>query len=125
MKKWLLLILTMVFTTAIHAQETGYTALSNKEFARIIKKKGIQLFDVRTPAEYAESHIPDAEVLDFKKPDFISKTDSLDKSRPVALYCLTGKRSKKAATVMAKKGFQVYVLDNGLQKWKGKTKKRK
>lgn len=118
-------MITMVLTMTIHAQETGYTTLSNKEFAQMIKKKGIQFFDVRTPGEYAEKHIPGAAILDFKNPDFASKTDSLDKSQPVALYCLTGKRSKKAATVMAKKGFQVYVLDNGLQKWKGKTKKIK
>ncbi|WP_221658497.1 rhodanese-like domain-containing protein [Bacteroides salyersiae] len=123
MKKWLLLILTGIFTITVHAQETKYTTLPNKEFAQTIQKEGVQFFDVRTPAEYAEKHIPKAKVLDFKSPDFISKVDSLDKSQPVALYCLTGQRSKKAATAMAERGFQVYVLDNGLQKWKGKTEK--
>ena len=123
MKKWLLLILTGIFAITVHAQKAKYTALPNKEFARTIQKKEMLFFDVRTPAEYAEKHIPGAKVLDFKNPDFISKVDSLDKSQPVALYCLTGQRSKKAATLMAEKGFQVYVLDNGLQKWKGKTEK--
>lgn len=122
MKKWLLLAFTAIFTMAIHAQTPQYTALSNHEFAQMIKKKEVVLFDVRTPAEYAEKHIPEAEILDFKSPDFVSKIDSLDKSHPVALYCLTGQRSKKAATIMAEKGFRVYVLDNGLQAWKGKTK---
>ncbi|WP_455586365.1 rhodanese-like domain-containing protein [Bacteroides sp.] len=123
MKKYLLLIFIATFTVAVHAQETKYTALSNKEFAQMIQKKGVQFFDVRTPAEYAEEHIPGAGILDFKSQDFASKVDSLDKSQPVVLYCRTGERSKKAATVMAAKGFQVYVLDNGLQKWKGKTEK--
>lgn len=125
MKKWLLLIITMVLTMTIHAQETEYTTLANKEFAQMINKKGIQFFNVHTPGEYAEKHIPEAAILDFKNPDFASKTDSLDKSQPVALYYLTGKRSKKTATMMAKKSFQVYVPDNRVQKWKGKTKKIK
>ena len=41
----------------------------------------------------------------------------LQKDIPVAVYCRSGKRSKKAAFILAKKGFKVFDLDNGFIGW--------
>ena len=43
---------------------------------------------------------------------------TLQKDRPVALYCRSGKRSKKAATILSEKGYVVYDLDKGFEEWK-------
>lgn len=78
----------------------------------------IQLLDVRMPAEYAAGAIPGADNLDVKQEDFAFRADSLlDKSRPVAVYCKGGVRSRKAARQLTEKGYTVYNLDKGYDSW--------
>ena len=90
------------------------------EFAEVISDPTVQRLDVRTVAEYSEGHIPGSlniNVLDDEH--FAQISDSaLDKSRPVALYCRSGKRSKKAAQILSGKGFKVYELSTGFNGWK-------
>ena len=43
---------------------------------------------------------------------------ALQKDKPVALYCRSGKRSKKAAAILSEKGYVVYDLDKGFEEWK-------
>lgn len=42
----------------------------------------------------------------------------LQKDKPVALYCRSGKRSRKAAKILSKKGYKVFDLYNGFNAWK-------
>ena len=42
---------------------------------------------------------------------------TLQKDKPVALYCRSGKRSKKAAAILSEKGYKVYELDKGFNAW--------
>lgn len=78
----------------------------------------IQLLDVRTPAEYAAGAIPGSNNLDVKQEGFAFRADSLlDKSRPVAVYCKGGVRSRQAARQLTEKGYTVYNLDKGYDSW--------
>ena len=55
---------------------------------------------------------------------FAAIADStLQKDRPVAVYCRSGKRSKKAADILSERGYQVFELDKGFNAWQqaGKT----
>ena len=47
---------------------------------------------------------------------------SLTKEAPVAVYCKSGRRSRKAANILTELGFNVYNLDKGIEDWK-KNKK--
>lgn len=101
-------------------EESGnFKSLSADEFATLIADPAVQLLDVRTVAEYSEGHIPGSiniNVLNEK--DFSDVADSLlQKERPVALYCRSGKRSKRAATILSKKGYKVFELSTGFQGW--------
>lgn len=96
-----------------------FCSVDAETFARVIAKERIQLVDVRTPEEYAEGHIPRAINIDVNGADFDVQTGQLDKSRPVALYCRSGRRSKIAAERMAKQGFKVTELDGGILSWEG------
>jgi rhodanese-related sulfurtransferase len=84
-----------------------------------------QLVDVRTPSEYAESHLPDAILIDIKATDFDTLIiQQLDRSRPVFVYCRSGKRSLDAARILEEKKFSiVYNLKGGIIAWEetGKT----
>ncbi len=77
-----------------------------------------QLLDVRTPDEYAQGHLAQAQNLDVKDPIFVQKLATLDKDKPVFVYCLSGGRSGKAAKMLVDNGFkEVYDMQGGFLKW--------
>lgn len=87
-------------------------------FAQLITKADVQLVDVRTPAEFQQGHLADALLIDFKAADFDALcAEKLDKSRPVAIYCRSGKRSAAAAQRLVASGFEVYNLQGGILEW--------
>ncbi len=89
------------------------------EFATLIADPKVQLLDVRTTTEYSEGHIPGSININIRDGNFTAIADSvLQKKKPVALYCRSGKRSREAATVLSGKGYIVYNLDTGIEGWK-------
>ena len=104
---------------ACTSKEEGFKNLNSSQFEMLIQDKEVQLLDVRTPAEYSEGHIPSSLNLNAMDEDFASHVDEqLSKEHPVAVYCRSGKRSRKAADILVKKGFEVYNLDKGITNWK-------
>lgn len=101
----------------------GFKSVDTQRFASAIDGGRVQLVDVRTPAEYAEGHIVGAVNIDVQSPDFAEKITTLNKSRKVAIYCRSGRRSKMAAEQLSKSGFKVVELDGGIQSWSGKIEK--
>lgn len=64
------------------------------------------VLDVRTPAEYNESHIKDAVNIDVLNPTFEREVAKLDKNKSYKLYCRSGNRSAKALKQMESMGFK-------------------
>ena len=78
----------------------------------------MQLIDVRTAKEYKNGHIPNSQNLDFLNGDFQKGISSLDKEKPVYVYCKSGNRSGKAAAALKEKGFtKVFDLEGGYSAW--------
>ena len=76
----------------------------------------VPLIDVRTPAEFAEVHVPQAcsVPLDELKPGSLQ----LQKEQPVYLLCRSGQRATKAAEKFEKEGFsQTIVVEGGTLAW--------
>lgn len=89
----------------------------------LLKDHTVQLIDVRTPGEVAQGYIKGSQNLDYSSPDFIKNLSSLDKSRPVAVYCAVGGRSGKAAQKLNEMGFKIiYDFSGGMTEWKAKKK---
>lgn len=100
-----------------------FTNIDADAFAQLITKADVQLVDVRTPAEFQQGHLVDALLIDFKAADFDALcAEKLDKSRPVAVYCRSGKRSAAAAQRLVAAGFTVYNLQGGILEWIGSGK---
>lgn len=77
-----------------------------------------QLLDVRTSAEYEQGHLVGSTNMDFRDPVFAQKIETLDRSKPVFVYCLSGGRSGQAAKLLAEKGFtEVFDMQGGYMKW--------
>ena len=100
-------------------QQDKFKNLSADEFEDYLQKDSIQLVDVRTVAEYTEGHIPGSLNINVLDEQFAALADStLQKDKPIALYCRSGKRSKTAAAILSRKGYKVYELDKGFIGWK-------
>ena len=88
-------------------------------FAKAVADTSYVVLDVRTPAEYAEGHIPgthfNIDVLEDSYTEIALK--NLPKEKPVALYCRSGNRSKNAARILAENGYQVLELGTGFRGW--------
>ena len=97
----------------------GYVSVDAKQFAEAIKDPQMQIVDARTPQEFKDGHIPGAVNIDINSKDFTRQTGSLDKARPVAVYCRSGRRSKIAAEKLVSIGFNVTELDGGIMTWEG------
>ncbi|MEE9438150.1 MAG: rhodanese-like domain-containing protein [Saprospiraceae bacterium] len=89
------------------------------EFKQSLKLDNAVLIDVRTAPEYSEGHIKGAKNVDWRKRNFDSKIQQLNKSVPVVLYCRSGNRSGQASKRLLELGFtKIYNLEGGIKQWK-------
>lgn len=97
-----------------------YRTLDVEAFYKAVSgTKDLQIVDVRTEEEYNEGSVPGSVLIDMRKKDFARKAEStLDKSKPVAVFCKGGVRSRKAAWTLVDLGYDVLNLDKGFDSWK-------
>lgn len=100
--------------------QNNNTSLSATVFAdKISQLPAATILDVRTPDEYSKGHLTNALNYDWNGNDFEKQIASLDKTKPVFVYCLSGGRSASAAQKMRLDGFkEVYELKGGIMKWR-------
>lgn len=104
-------------------QKEPFKNLSADDFENLIADDSVQCVDVRTAAEFSDGHIEGSLNLNVMDERFASDAEEvLEPGRPVAVYCKSGRRSRKAARILAKKGFKVYNLDKGFTDWKERGK---
>jgi phage shock protein E len=88
------------------------------EFASVISRPGIQIIDVRTPAEFASGHIQGAVNIPVQSADFDTRVAQLDPTGHYAVYCRSGNRSQPAVAALKKAGITaIYELESGTNGW--------
>ncbi len=127
----IILLLVVIGTVAVGAyacskqsSSSTFQNLNSDEFEKLIAEQDVQLLDVRTAEEYAESHLQSSTNIDVLQDSFAQKaSENLRKELPVAVYCRSGRRSRNAANILVKQGYKVYNLDSGIIGWiaDGKT----
>jgi rhodanese-related sulfurtransferase/rubrerythrin len=100
---------------------TKVDAISADEARKLLddkSKSGIELVDVREPAEYRDKHLPGAILLPLSGlPDNMNR---LNADGTVITYCRAGVRSRSAAALLKRNGFrEVYSIDGGIDAWNG------
>lgn len=89
------------------------------KFSKAIAVQGAQILDVRTAGEYQSGHIANALQANWLDPkEFKNRTQHLDKSKTVYIYCQSGGRSASAQTVLLQEGYQVVNLEGGISNWR-------
>lgn len=98
--------------------ETEQVVLSPTEFQSKLKDTpDAILLDVRRPEEIAIERLENSQSIVFDD-SFETKLDDLEQ-KPLFVYCASGKRSAKAASILRGKGYKnVYELEGGLGAWK-------
>ena len=111
---------------SLYAQNKDAYLLSVSDFDNKLKLNAAtaQLVDVRTPSEFAIGHIKRAANINFTDDDFEDAAKKrLDKTKPVFLYCFSGKRSADAAAFLRTLGFkEIYDLNGGFAQWTASSK---
>jgi rhodanese-related sulfurtransferase/rubrerythrin len=95
-----------------------------EEFRTKTRERNYLLVDVRQPAEYAEGHIPGAQLIPL--PEIESRLQELEPDKNLILYCRTGGRSAVAAALIKDAGPRqglLYNLIGGITGWEGKDLK--
>ena len=76
------------------------------------------MLDVRSPEEFAKSHVPGAVNIDINAPGFAEKVAQFDKSKSILVNCHAGSRGAIASAALARLGFKtVCNLEGGLAAW--------
>lgn len=124
MKKTIIFLVLLASFGVVKAQDTtanhaaSQQAVIHQIVATTLDSIDATMIDVRTEAEFAESQIPGAMHMNVNSPDFKDKIQLLPKDKPVLVYCRSGGRSMKAATLMEELGFQViFNLEGGIMAW--------
>ena len=100
------------------AQQQNFESLDVDAFEKVISDTSVVRLDVRSIDEYASGHIAKAINIDVMKDDFKTKATSLlPKDKTIALYCRSGRRSKKAAGILVENGYKVIELNSGISGW--------
>ena len=88
---------------------------ANVDEVRIALSRGDQVIDVRTAEEYAAAHIAGSTLIPlFAVPLRMSE---LDRHRPVYVVCRSGARATQACMYLGEHGFDVHVLEGGIEAW--------
>lgn len=99
----------------------NFQTISPKDLAgRLADTPGLTVIDVRTPAEFAESHAAPARNLPLPDatPAGLAALGHADASAPVYLLCQSGKRAEAACARLAAAGFaRAIVVSGGTEAW--------
>lgn len=114
----LLSLMLIVGSTASCQTANKGRVLAPDAYAKELTKENIQLVDVRTPGEFSAGHIEGARLMDWSGGQLQAEWQSLDKNKPVVMYCASGRRSAAASEFLRKNGFtDITDLDGGFNAW--------
>jgi len=82
---------------------------------KVDKNSQTKIIDVRMPGEYRSGHIPGAKNVPLTRIEGYTG----NKDEKVYVICQSGMRSKQAASILKKKGYDVVNIRGGMARWNG------
>lgn len=84
----------------------------------MMRESGLQIIDVRRPAEYAGGHVPDAITAPLSSLRESATTLGLSPAKPTAVICAGGYRSSAATSILQQLGFaNLLNVSGGTSAW--------
>jgi rhodanese-related sulfurtransferase len=95
----------------------GVSTITTNEAKARTKDRDTQWIDVRTPNEYKANHTKP--FMNVPLAELPSRSRELKKDKEVVVICQSGMRSRKAATILKKQGFQkITNVKGGMAAWR-------
>ncbi len=92
--------------------------ISTADATLLINRQNAMIVDVRSAAEFAAGHLPQARHCDINELEGKAPQLNKNKKTPLLLICQTGQRAQKAKAVLSAAGYaDVQVLQGGLGAW--------
>ena len=113
-------VFLLLIAIACRAVAAGPAAIEPKALTERIAwaDSSLVVLDVRTPAEFAEGHVPGA--INIPHAELSARISELEGSREkdIVVYCRTGVRAEEALGVLGKAGFKrLYHLKGDYTRW--------
>lgn len=90
-------------------------SVSVHDLKAALDAEGPVVIDVREPYEYAEGHVPGAELVPLATVP--AALGGLPTDRPVYVVCAVGSRSAQAAAFLAARGIEAVNVAGGTGEW--------
>jgi rhodanese-related sulfurtransferase len=96
----------------------GRGGLSAPEATQLINRRNAVVIDLRSAADYAGGHLPQARHVEFAELQAKIGQIAKNKGTPVLLVCQTGQQSHQAVRIAEAAGYtEVHVLQGGVNAW--------
>ena len=117
--------LLALFLSACALATSNPQRVQPAEAAKLIAEKKVQLLDVRTEEEWNDGHIDGATRIEIGSEDFAAKVkETFDTSKPLLVYCRSGRRSARASGQLKDMGFvAIHDLKGGIKAWRSDGQK--
>ena len=111
-------LLLLMMMAAMAAETNTVHHVGPAEAQKLVADKKVVVLDLRTPKEFAASHIAGATNINFLSADFANNISGLDRNRAYLVHCAVGGRSTQALPKLEKLQCQsLYHLDGGIKAW--------
>ena len=112
------IILSITFFGCKESSAQQSKLVEPEEMIEVLTSKDVHLVDVRTAREFNQGFIENAINIDFSLPNFQAELEKLDSTKPIVVYCRSGRRSGISTNNLVKAGFtEIYDLKNGIINW--------
>lgn len=96
-----------------------FTRISISEAQTLIKKEDVTLIDIRDFASFNAGNIENS--IHVTNENVQEIAESVNKNKPLIIYCYHGNSSQGAADYFSSLGFsECYSVDGGYEEWKFK-----
>ena len=121
------LVLVLMSISLFGQEGEQFKSVDVAEFAMVIANPDVVVLDVRKADEHESGNIPGTTLnIDVLQDTFTEiALSKIPEGKTVALYCRSGNRSKKAAKILASKGYTVIELATGFKGWQQQSSESK
>ena len=120
---WMLVLImimsgTMLIYPLIQRRISGMTDVGNVRLTHLLNREGATALDIRETKEMDGTKLIGAVHIPLSQLKERAASLSLDKSKPVIVYCARGQRGPLAASDLKAAGFtQIFNLTGGFKAW--------
>ena len=120
---WMLVLImimsgTMLIYPLIQRRISGMTDVGNVRLTHLLNREGATALDIRETKELDGTKLIGAVHIPLSQLKERATALSLDKSKPVVVYCARGQRGPMAASDLKAAGFtQIFNLTGGFKAW--------